>query len=59
MGKYQPPKYQKKNRRTGLWEWVIPVPVEFNQKLSNRNRYGPAAVPMRTILDTYKNDYTI
>jgi hypothetical protein len=54
MGKYQPPRYRKLNKETGRWEWVIPEPVEFNQKISDRDMYGPAAVPMRTILD-YKN----
>lgn len=33
MGMYQPPKYRKKNKETGEWEWVIPAPVEFGIKV--------------------------
>jgi hypothetical protein len=32
MGLIHPPKYKKKNPLTGLWEWVLPPPEQYNKK---------------------------
>lgn len=40
MGMYQPPKYRKKNKDTGLWEWIIPPMEDLSVKKYDTRTYN-------------------